>query len=247
MAMRTTSSGIGDDQIALEGEHHQDGEEQGDQGDRADLGDEGLVIPLLAFDPRQDHVGEEAGDEGDAQVDEDGFGNLADGDVHRHALQSKPGGQHRDKDIGIHAVEQHLEDAVEGHQPGGILGITFGQLVPHDHHGDAARQADHDQPSHVFGIVVQEDDRQHEHQDGADDPVLQQRQAQHLPVAENLAQLVIMHFGQRRVHHQDQADGDGDVGGANRNGLVKCLRRLGGEIAQTHTPTAIARKIHRVR
>ena len=31
-------------------------------------------------------------------------------------------------------------------------------------------------------------------------------------VAENVAQLLVFHFGQRRVHHQDEADGDRDVG-----------------------------------
>ncbi len=150
------------------------------------------------------------------------------------ALQPKPGGQHGDKDIGIDAVEQHLEDAVEGHQPGGVIGVAFGQLIPDDDHGDAARQPDHDQPGHVFGVAAQEDDRQQEHQDRADDPVLQQRQAQHLPVAEDLAQLVIMHLGQRRVHHQDQADGDGDVGGADRNRRVERLDGLGQQKAQAH-------------
>ena len=140
---------------------------------------------------------------------------------HDAALQAKPGRQHGDEDLGVDAVEQHLEDAVERHQPGGVFGVAFGQLVPDDHHGDAARQADHDQPDHVLGIAAQEDDRQHEHQDRADDPVLEQRQAQHLPVAEDVAQFFVLHFGQRRVHHQDQADGDGDIGGAHGNWLMK--------------------------
>ena len=33
-----------------------------------------------------------------------------------------------------------------------------------------------------------------------------------LPVAEDLAQLLVADLGQRRVHHQDQPDGDGDGG-----------------------------------
>ena len=87
--MRTTSSGMVTIRLPLRREHDHDGEEQGDQGDRADLGDECLVIPFLALHPGQDHVGDEAGDEGNAQVDEDAFGNLADGDVHDCALAAQ--------------------------------------------------------------------------------------------------------------------------------------------------------------
>ena len=94
----------------------------------------------------------------------------------------------------------------------------FGQVVPDDDHGDAAGQADHDQADHVLRVAAQEEDRQHEHQDGADDPVLHEREAEDLVVAEDLAQLLVLHLGQGRIHHQDQADGDGDVGGADPQG-----------------------------
>ena len=80
----------------------------------------------------------------------------------------------------IEAVEEHLEDAVEGHETGGVLRVALGQLVPDDDHGDAARQADHDEPDHVLGVVVQEDDGQEEHQERPDDPVLHQREAEDL-------------------------------------------------------------------
>jgi len=39
-----------------------------------------------------------------------------------------------------------------------------------------------------------------------------------------------MDFGQGRVHHQDQADGDGDVGGANRDRVVESFNRSGEEV-----------------
>ena len=45
----------------------------------------------------------------------------------------------------------------------------------------------------------------------------------HLPIAEDLAQFVVMHLGQRRVHHQNQTDGDGDVGGADLELVDKAL------------------------
>ena len=41
---------------------------------------------------------------------------------------------------------------------------------------------------------------------------------QDLEILENLGQLFVPHLGQGRIHHQDQADGDGDVGGAHLEG-----------------------------
>ena len=119
----------------------------------------------LTFRPEEarDHAGQER----DAQVDEDALGDLADGDVDGRALQPEQRRQLGDEDPGEDAVEEHLEDAVEGDEAGGVLGVAPGQLVPDDDHGDAAREADHDQPDHVLRVVVQEDDRQEEHRASA--------------------------------------------------------------------------------
>jgi hypothetical protein len=56
--------------------------------------------------------------------------------------------------------------------------------------------------------IAQEDDGQREHQNWTDNPVLQQRQAENFPIAEDVAQLVVVHLRQRRIHHEDEADGD---------------------------------------
>ncbi len=61
---------------------------------------------------------------------------------------------------------------------------------------------------------MKQSDGQKEHQQRADHPVLHQRQQQNSFVAEHAGHLFVAHLGQRRVHHQNQADGDGDVGGA---------------------------------
>ena len=143
--------------------------------------------------------------------------------LHRGALQAQRLGQHRDKDVGVDAVEQHLKNTVEGHQAGRVLGIALRQLVPNDHHGDAARQPDQDQADHVLRVVVQEEHRQHEHEDRADDPVLHQRQAQHLDIPEDLGETLILHLGEGRVHHQDQADRDQDVGRPDLEGVDELL------------------------
>ena len=98
--------------------------------------------------------------------------------------------------------------------PAAYSRVALGQVVPDDDHGDAAGQADHDQAVHVLGLVAEEDDGQGEHQERSDDPVLDEGQAENLDVLEDVAELLVFHLGQGRIHHQDQADGDGDVGRA---------------------------------
>ncbi len=163
-------------------------------------------------------------------------------------LPSRPnsGGKHGDEQPGIDAVEQHLEDAVEGHQPSSVFRVSLRQFVPDNHHRNAAGQADHDEAHHVLRVVVQEQDGQGEHQYRADQPVLHERQTENLPVAEDLAHFLVADFRQRRVHHQDQTDGDRDVGRSNLEAVDRNRRRSGIKLPAA-TPAAIARKIHSVR
>ena len=75
------------------------------------------------------------------------------------------GGSTLTKNQAYTRVEEHLEDRVERHEPGGVLRVAPGQLVPDDDHRDAAGQADHDEADGVFRLVREQRDRQHEHQD----------------------------------------------------------------------------------
>ncbi len=92
---------------------------------------------------------------------------------------------------------------------------------------------DQDQARHVVGTVPQKRDRQGEHEHGADEPVLHEGEAQHLLVPEHVAHFLVTHLRQRRIHHEDQADGDGNGSGAHtqiRDG-VRDARR---EVANGH-------------
>ena len=117
---------------------------------------------------------------GNPEVDADALGDLPDRDVHDRAAETEPSRQHGNEHICVNRKEQHLEDRVECDQSRAVVGVAVGQIVPHDHHRDASREADHDQPDHVLGPIAQKDDRQREHQDRADDPVLHQRQRENL-------------------------------------------------------------------
>ena len=61
------------------------------------------------------------------------------------------GGSQVMKTQGIEAEEDDLEDAVEGDQTcANIRRCPWGQLVPHEDHGDAAGDAHKNEPDHVF-------------------------------------------------------------------------------------------------
>ena len=128
------------------------------------------------------------------------------------ALSPSQRGQHGQEEVGIHREEQHLEDRVERHQSGGILAVAAREVVPHNHHRDAARQPNQDQAGHVFGLVAQEQHRKRKHENRSDNPVLNERKQQHPAVLEDAAHLLVLHLCQRRIHHQDQADRNGDRG-----------------------------------
>ena len=196
----------------LRREHHDDREQQGDERDRADPRDEDALIPVPAPAPDQDDPGQDPGDERDAEVDEHALRDLRHRDLDDGPLEPEPGRQHRDEHVGEDRVEQDLEDRVEGHEAGGVLGVAAREVVPHDDHRDAPGEPDQDEPGHVLRVVAQEDHRQREHQQRTDDPVLDQRQREDPHVPEDPADLLVADLRERRVHHQDQADRDRDRG-----------------------------------
>ena len=136
--------------------------------------------------------------------------NRGNGNIHDRAGEAEANGEHRNKDPCVHGVEKDLEEGIEGDESGGVLRVAVGQFVPHNHHRDAAGQANQNEPSHVFRVGVQEHNGQNEHQDGSDHPVLQEGQAQDAAVAENFVQLLVAHLGEGRIHHHNQSDRDGD-------------------------------------
>ena len=199
------------DILALQGKHDQNGEEESDQGDGTDFGDEFYFVPRSALCVKTDDAGDYPGDKRDPQIDKDAFCDLADGDVHHSPLQSQPLGNNRDEDIRINRKEDHLKDGVEGHQPSTVFPVPGGEIIPHDDHGDASGQTDHDEPYHVFIMSREEGDSQEKHEDGSDHPVLDEGQEQDFDVSENGPHLLVSDLGQGRVHHKDQPDGNGDV------------------------------------
>ena len=76
------------------------------------------------------------------------------------------------KYIGIKREEEDLKNGVKGHEPCTVFSVTGGQVIPDDNHGYTAGQPDQYEPHHVFVMTRKEGDGQQKHQDGANDPVL---------------------------------------------------------------------------
>ena len=94
--------------------------------------------------------------------------------------------------------------------------------------------------------MPQESDGQNKHQDGPDHPVLQQGEQQDTFVPEDLAQFFVPDFGQGRVHHQNQAGGNGDGGGTHLKGGDRphqARQEIAGSHAQGHGEENPNRKI----
>ena len=72
-------------------------------------------------------------------------------------LQAELCRENGDKEPCIRRVEENLEERIEGDQSSGILCIAAGQFIPDNDHGDAASQANQDQPNHVFRVAAQKD------------------------------------------------------------------------------------------
>ena len=81
-------------------------------------------------------------------------------------------------------------------KPGAVLPISCWQIIPHDDHGNAPGQTDQDQAHHILLVPGKERDGQKEHENGADDPVLDQRKGKNFIVSKHLPQLFVSHLRQ---------------------------------------------------
>ena len=174
------------------------------------------------------------GDKRNAKIDADALRDLGDADVDDASLKAEPLWKHSNEDPRVEAVEEHLKDTVDGDEPGSIVGVATRQFIPDQHHRDAACNADQDEPAHVGRFAAQEHDGEDEHERRANEPVLNQRQPENSLLAEDFAQLLVSHFRQRREHHDDQPDGDGDI----RRSALKAIDEPGrarDEVADRHS------------
>src|SRR5664280_342642 len=111
------------------------------------------MIQLLSHELYADKSRQCSCNAGNAQIDENAFGNLSDTYLHDATGKSEIWRKHCNKKPGKSAVKKNLKNTVESNQARGIFRIAFGQFIPDDDHRDAAREPNHDQAHHVFGLI----------------------------------------------------------------------------------------------
>ena len=83
------------------------------------------------------------------------------------------------------------------------------------------------------------------HQNRTNDPVLNKGQTKDFPVTEDVAEILVTYFRQRRVHHEYQAYGYGDVGCSNLKAIDGALDAAA--VLPRAIPIVIAANIQTVR
>src|SRR5690606_391135 len=141
--------GLLDHALTLEAEHDHDGKQQCDERDRRNLRHEHTVVPLVALDRQQHYTAENARGERNTEVDHDAPEDLTDADIDDGALEPEQRWQHRDEQPRVQPEGQDLEYTVQRDQPRGVFTVSARELVPHEHHRDAAGDADEYEAYHV--------------------------------------------------------------------------------------------------
>ncbi len=204
--------------MPFEGEHNDDGEEEGDESEGGYGGDKFFVIPIEPFGMNEEEAGEDTRSEGDTEVYDDAPEDINHADGDDLALDAEEGGKPSDEDPGVEAVKEDLGNTVESDKTCGILATAFGEVVPDENHGDTASQANEDKAYHILGVVSQKNEGEGKHDDGAHEPVLNDREGEDTRIGKDFGELAVVHFSKRGIHHEDEANGNGDVGGANSHG-----------------------------
>ncbi len=136
-------------------------------------------------------------------------------DLEALGVEAEPARQQRQVEVAEERVGDDLEERVERDEHGRALPVAAGEVVPDEHHRDAAGEADDDHPGAVGGLIGEEQPGQGEHQQRAEDPVERERGTRRATFAPELAELVVPDLGEHRVHHQQEPDGDREADGAD--------------------------------
>lgn len=158
--------------VGLRGEEDEDGEEEADEGERGEVFEEGGIVPGGADEVAQGEARQHGGGEGDAEEDGDagrdgGIGYR----VRRYCGSSRTAADDAEEEDGHGRVQDHLQHRVDRHDERAVLDVPAREARPHEHHCDAPRQPDQNEPLPQPALVGQERPRQTEHEEGGDDPV----------------------------------------------------------------------------
>ena len=145
------------------------------QRDRADPGRKAVSYHSRPLRRRAIRSGEEPGGERDAQEDQDGARDLPDAHLEALGVQPEPAGEDGEVEVAEEGVRGDLEDGVEDDEDGRAVAVAPREVVPDQHHRDAAGETHDDHAGAVLGLVREEEPSETEHQQRADHPREEQR------------------------------------------------------------------------
>jgi hypothetical protein len=183
-----------------------------------------LLVPLGALALRlADGAGEEAGEQRDAEEDQHRLGDLPHGDVEPVGVEAEPAGQHVEVEPAEHREGDDLEHRVDRHEHRAELAVAAGQVVPDQHHRDAAGEADDDQPGAYSGRSGRNSQARANISAGPTSQFSTSDSAERPAVGELAADPAVLHLGQHRVHHRSSpiAIGSDTVSTFTLEGVVR--------------------------
>ena len=199
------------------------------------LGRKRVVVPVASLALQSDAAGEESGGERDAEEDQHGARDLPDADLEALRVQAEPAGQDGQVEVAEQRERGDLEERVEDDEHRRAVAVALGEVVPDQHHRDAAREADDDHAGAIGGMVGEEEPGQREHEQRPDHPREEQRHAEEAPVGDAVGlratELLVVDLRQHRVHHQQQAQRDRQADRADPQ-LVEAVVETGDQPAE---------------
>ena len=160
--------------IPLQTEHHKDRKQQRHKRHRRNPRQKTIVVPLVPLDAAQHQPCHKPRKEGDPQINHHTLENFNNRNDNNRPLKPYDWRQPSDKHPSIQPKKQHLKDAVERNKTRSVITAALRKIIPNQHHRDASRQPNHDQPDHVLRIITQKNRRKPKHEHRTHDPVLDQ-------------------------------------------------------------------------
>ena len=150
--------------------------------------------------------------ERDAEEDQHRARDLPDARLEALRVETEPAREHGQVEVAEQRVGDDLEERVEDDEHRRSLAVAPGDVVPDQHHRDAAREPDDDHAGAVGGLVGEQQPGEREHERRPDDPGEKERDAEEAAIADAVvahpAEVLVAHLREHRVHHQEQSGGD---------------------------------------
>lgn len=185
---------------ALASKEDDDGVKQSNQGERTNISQEVTLVFVITDNLAKDQPGDYSRREWDPQKGSNrgSHGGVIDRDVVL-VMADDFGVKH-----GERRKQHDLQKRVEGHEDGAVIAVAAREIGPDEHHGDAARYADEDEPLSQILAVGEKRPCQADHEKRGHNPVEHKGDGDLGPEeasAEDEMQFLVADFAEDWIHH----------------------------------------------